>query len=427
MKRGMARQGMVGVGKPSQLRRMYNPDYSAGQGSDLGQQLTHDGKPFRGWEFCANENNGYRSILTFSLIRHDKKLHTPTPVTPPPMVRPSMQQIADAAGVSKSSVSLALRNNPRIPTSTRKRIQRIAHELGYRRNPVVDTLMTQLRSSRPSSFQANLGLLNCSATRRLSENHTFCTFREGLRSRADQLGYGVEEFWLEEPGMRPKRLKQILQTRNINGLVLMATLTPHVLHKDYDGFWNDFSCAVIGVTHVETHLPCATNDQYLTAKRATERLLSMGYQRPGLVVEPELDELLDGRFSAGVYAGTGSLPTANRLPPFPLERDNPKPLLAWVKKAKPDVIITNEAFVRQWMEEDGFRIPDDLGIIHLDWHHELGDWAGMQQNNSEVARAGADLVIHQLQKNEIGPRPNPKMVVIESDWVDGGSVRTKTP
>ena len=59
-----------------------------------------------------------------------------------PERRPNMQQIGEAAGVSKSAVSLALRNDPRIPESTRQRIQTIAREMGYRRNPVVDSLLS---------------------------------------------------------------------------------------------------------------------------------------------------------------------------------------------------------------------------------------------------------------------------------------------
>ena len=80
---------------------------------------------------------------------------------PDPNRRPNMQQIANVAGVSKSAVSLALRNDPRIPESTRFRIQKIAEKMGYRRNPVVDSLMTQLRADRQPTFQANLGLINC--------------------------------------------------------------------------------------------------------------------------------------------------------------------------------------------------------------------------------------------------------------------------
>jgi len=137
-----------------------------------------------------------------------------------------MQQIAAAAGVSKSAVSLALRNDPRIPKATRSRIQKVANDLGYQRNPVVDSLMTQLRAGRQPSFQANLGLVNCSPKKDLSENHTFRRLREGVLRRAEQLGYGVEEFWLQQPDMRPERIKQILETRGIRGLILVAATSP---------------------------------------------------------------------------------------------------------------------------------------------------------------------------------------------------------
>ena len=48
----------------------------------------------------------------------------------------SMQDIADAAGVSRMAVSYALRNNPKVPSETRERIKKIAERLGY------DTLFT---------------------------------------------------------------------------------------------------------------------------------------------------------------------------------------------------------------------------------------------------------------------------------------------
>src|SRR5712672_334593 len=65
-----------------------------------------------------------------------------------PALPPTMQQIADAAGVSRMAVSLALRNSPKISAATAERIRRLAEELGYRPNPMVSALMTQLRHSR---------------------------------------------------------------------------------------------------------------------------------------------------------------------------------------------------------------------------------------------------------------------------------------
>lgn len=63
---------------------------------------------------------------------------------------PNMERVALAAGLSKSSVSLALRDDPRLSPSTRAHVQHIAAALGYKRNPLVSSLMTQLRQA---SFQ----------------------------------------------------------------------------------------------------------------------------------------------------------------------------------------------------------------------------------------------------------------------------------
>ena len=59
-----------------------------------------------------------------------------------------MQDIADRVGLSRSAVSLALRNHPSIPEATRERVRQAAAELGYRRNPLVAALMMQLRQPR---------------------------------------------------------------------------------------------------------------------------------------------------------------------------------------------------------------------------------------------------------------------------------------
>ena len=58
-----------------------------------------------------------------------------------------MQDVADAAQVHRTTVSLALRRDPRIPTATRERVERHAAKLGYRANPLVSALM-QLQRRR---------------------------------------------------------------------------------------------------------------------------------------------------------------------------------------------------------------------------------------------------------------------------------------
>jgi hypothetical protein len=94
-----------------------------------------------------------------------------------------------------------------------------------------------------------------------------------------------------------------------------------------------------------------------------------------------------------------------------------------IRKLKPDVVITNKSELYNALQDDGVRIPKDLGLIHLDWHDSLANMAGMRQNNRVVGSAGVDLVVGQLQKNEFGSQEFPKVVQIESIWVDGPSLK----
>jgi len=336
-----------------------------------------------------------------------------------------MQQIADAAGVSKSAVSLALREDPRIPQATRLKIQKVAEEMGYRRNPVVDSLMTQLRAGRQPTFQANLALINCSPVKDLTENHTFRRLREGVFRRAEQLGYGVEEFWLQQPDMRPERLRQIIGTRGIRGLILLGALNLDTIHEKYSKIWYDSACSMVGVTGLTGDLNCSSNDQYLTARHATQKILEMGYRRPLLVLPDRDDELLENKFSAGFYSVTRVLPKEDRMEMLDLDLDDLLLAVQEIEKRNPDVVLTNKIELYDALVDTGLKIPRELGVAHLDWHDAIPHLAGMRQNNRVVGSAGVDLVVGQLQKNEFGPQPFPKVTQIESAWIDGPSVKAR--
>src|SRR5512142_2626392 len=58
-------------------------------------------------------------------------------------MRVSIKDIAKAAGVSHSTVSRALSDNPLVAEATRRRIQSIAQELGYSPNAIARGLVTQ--------------------------------------------------------------------------------------------------------------------------------------------------------------------------------------------------------------------------------------------------------------------------------------------
>ena len=130
----------------------------------------------------------------------------------------SMNDVAREAGVSKNTVSLALRRDPQIPEKTRSRIARIARRMGYRRNPVVGELMARLHAGGDRRFQSTLALVNANQSRSaLSHHPTIPVFVRGCRKRAAELGYQLDVFWMHEPGMTAARLIQIFRARGIPG------------------------------------------------------------------------------------------------------------------------------------------------------------------------------------------------------------------
>ena len=55
--------------------------------------------------------------------------------------RVTLSDVAKKAGVHVTTVSLALRNHPRLPETTRQRIQAMAEAMGYRPDPLLRALV----------------------------------------------------------------------------------------------------------------------------------------------------------------------------------------------------------------------------------------------------------------------------------------------
>jgi LacI family transcriptional regulator len=341
------------------------------------------------------------------------------------MSTPNMTAIAREAGVGKATVSLALRNDPRLKLETRHRIQAVADRMGYRANAVVSHLMAQLRASRNPKFQATIGILNASHARdSLQINNTFHAWTSGLRDHCSELGYGTDDFWLYEPGVGPERLRQILLARNIRGVVIAAVLDQRQLPPEFDILWQDFACVVVGIRPERPALHFACNDQFSTAMHTAWELDRLGYRRPGLVIDPVIEENIDHRFTAGFYAGRPLGELKTRIPVFDFDPGGQALFASWMQKFHPDVIVCTHPEVRGWLADLGLQCPRDIGLAHLDLTPELDGWSGMHQNNEAVGAFAADLVIGQLHRNETGIPDRPKCMMIESQWVGGSTLRS---
>ena len=339
--------------------------------------------------------------------------------------KPTIRILAKLAGVSFSTVSLALRNHPRIRPAVRERIQQLALEAGYKPDPTVAHLLARLRSNRTTTYQSSLAFLCLDENpEHLMKIPTFHELFTGSQERAAHLGYDVERFLLPSSELPPKRLVSILKARNIRGILIVDTLRNEKFLREFDGIWNNSASVALGVRPTYPRVNFALNDHFATTKQAVEKAFKLGYRRPGLCIPQEVDDWVENRFSGAFEKGLTTVGAKERISSFDFRFDRKKLFTSWVKREKPDVILTLELIIGEWLSAMHLKIPQDMGVIQLD-NHGNPAWAGMQQNNKEVGRAAVDLLIGQLHRNEFEVPRFQSGITISSAWTDGPTVRCK--
>ncbi len=144
------------------------------------------------------------------------------------------------------------------------------------------------------------------------------------------------------------------------------------------------------------------------------------------MLEDVIDALVERRFSAGYLTGQRGLPRAQHVPIFneqPAAPGEAARFERWLERYQPDVIFTLYNNVLGWLKAAGRRVPEDLGVIQLEWRATRPEIAGMNQHNFVTGEAAVDMVVSQIHNNETGVQDFPRATLIGATWVDGKSVR----
>ncbi len=193
-----------------------------------------------------------------------------------------MADVARVASVHKSTVSLALRNDPSIPAHTRTRIQAIARQLDYRPDPVLDAfnrhrLGRTTRSGYPLAFVSNLG-----SREEFERSHRHKATFAAARAAAEAHGCSLECFLVGPRQLSIQRLAQILRARGIAALILGL---PDSAQAPVDLDWSRFCAIAIESPHPQPPLDTLSGNYREASKLAIERLATSGCRRPGISLD----------------------------------------------------------------------------------------------------------------------------------------------
>ena len=332
----------------------------------------------------------------------------------------TLQVIADHAGVTRALVSMALHNSPKVAAATRERIQALARELGYRPNPMVRALMSEVRQRRKPSFQAKLGFVTNLETADcwLGKKGVYAEYFLGAQQRGRELGYEVEHFWLGEYRANPSRLSDILRARGIPGLLIPP------LSQDDRAFEMDlsgFRVVAFGYSLKRPNIHRFCNHHVQTIQDAVEQLVRRGYRHIGIGLGKMEIEQVNYLWLAGLEVAR------RRFPGLKISFLNAKkvergPFQKWIRRAKPEAVICLGYDTHAWLLELGLKTPEDMGYLHLDCRSDARI-SGMYQNTKRLGTAAVELLAT-LVEGSISPDDGkPRYVMVNSDFHEGSTLR----
>jgi LacI family transcriptional regulator len=349
----------------------------------------------------------------------NKKIANDRPVNAPVTIH----DIARRAGVHYSTVSLALRGNPRIPAATRARIRRAADELGYHRDPVQLALTTRQAGNRVDPFRPRLVFL----TNRRSPESFYDTahmrsFLAGAREQAEAMGYGCDLMLVGDESITEEEIERRLDAVDVRGVILGAFM-PEMRQVQLD--WSRYAAVKIDSAFMAPSVALVTNDQMQAVRVAYRRLHQLGYRRIGLLLSHGDEENTSDLFSAGCLLEQELLALAP-VPPLHYRYDDDIPSIVtrvarWVRRHRLDAVVSNLDSMNELLRLGGLRAPRDVAWACLSLNAPDSAMAGIVQNHHWVGRQAAAVLGLLLQGGQRGQPAAPTATYVECRWHDGST------
>ncbi len=335
--------------------------------------------------------------------------------------RVTIRDIAREAGLHFTTVSLALRNSPKLKIETREKIQKLAESMGYRPDPMLAALNAYRQANRPVHYQASLAWIhNWANPEHLYGCEEFNQYYMGACARAAERGYNVEEFALASDGITIDRLHRILRARNIQGTLL----APQPSAKSFlDLRYEELSAVAFGFSMRPAVLHLVTNHHYHTMMMLMEKVLEFGYRRPGLCIPRDWNYKVDSAWQSVFLLFLDEHPDLARIPIYWANWDDPhdRNLAEWIRQYTPDVILGfNEA--KESVENAGYRIPEDVAFASAFLSKDEHVISGVYQNDYLIGQKAVDMVIDMLHRGETGIPRTPVRMLVEGEFYPGATM-----
>lgn len=266
--------------------------------------------------------------------------------------RPTIRDVAEAAGVATSTVSRAFSRPGRVSTETAERIYRVARDLGYRQAPVPHLGLHE-RTRLVAMCVADV------------MNPVFSAMTKGAYAGAAEAGYGVVLVDANESAeVEAKTLERFIDS--VDGFLFAGSRMFDNALRHLAGIRPTFmlSRRVSGVNSV-------TPDTSIGMREAFNHLVGLGHTHMTYLLGPSTS-WQDGIRWRALSDRCGRSPGTHlqHLGPFsPTLRGGAQAYRAWRERPTTGVIAYNDLMAIGFMREaaaDGCSVPGDVSLIGCD-------------------------------------------------------------
>ncbi len=279
------------------------------------------------------------------------------------MANVKMSDIASLAGVSESTVSRALSDNPLINEATRLRIKKIAEDHGY----VLDLRARNLRLQKTGTISVVFPLLH-----EVDSGFSDPFFLEMLGYLADELSDRHYDLLLHKiaPG-EPRGLVELINERRSDGVVVIGQSTQNAVINELASRYEPL--VVWGAALPDNHYLTVGSDNYNGAVMAVQHLVALGHRRIaffGDKILPEIGERYAGYVAALEKADIALDPSLECRVPFD-RLGARKAMNGFLDKKLPfDAVFAASDLVAiaaiNVFDQRGIRVPVDVSIVGFD-------------------------------------------------------------
>lgn len=182
---------------------------------------------------------------------------------------PTLRDVANHAGVSPMTVSRTLRGDRGVSFDTRRRVQKVVKELGYRPNELARSLRRGSRIGLVGLIVPNLA------------NPFYSRLALGLESALESSGLKLVLGNTGEDQARERRMVKEVVDRRVDGIVVVPTGTDH--DHLQPAALNDTPIVFAGRPPQGLDTDCVLVDDFGGARAATRELINHGHTAIGLI------------------------------------------------------------------------------------------------------------------------------------------------